>query len=77
MSIQRYDGMPFYIKPAGGRANDIHGNFVEFLDFLVDAHEENRNRADLNRTFYYRSVYVYNNFFRYLNPTMSNVMFDT
>ena len=47
------------------------------LDWAVDAHEESRNPHDRNRSFYSRSVFVFNNFFRYSNPTMCNVLFDT
>ena len=46
------------------------------LDWAVDAHEEARNNADSNRNFYSRSIYVLNNFLRYQNDTMCNIMFD-
>ena len=49
---------------------------ISFLDWLVDAHEENRNTADTNHNFYSRSVYVYNNYLRYQNDTVCNMMFD-
>ena len=42
----------------------------------MDAHEEARNPADINRNFYKRSVYVKDNFLRYQNDTMCNMMFD-
>ena len=50
---------------------------MNYIDWGVDAHEEARNPEDRNRNFYRRSVYVYNNFLRYQNTTVCNVMFDT
>lgn len=50
---------------------------IKFLDFLVDAHEIERNKTDAKRTFYQRSNYVFSNFHRYSNETMANLMFDT
>jgi len=65
MDIKRYDKMPFYIAPAAENIVSYEDQFITFLDFLVDAHEEARNTEDKNRNFYQRSVYAYNNFLRY------------
>ncbi len=77
MNIKRYDHMPFYIYPSGVSVVSLEDKFINFLDWLVDAHEEARNPHDKNRHFYARSVFVMNNFLRYSNPTVCNVMFDT
>merc|ERR1712147_606289 len=47
------------------------------FDWKCDAHEESRNPHDRNKNFYERAVFVYNNFWRYSNPTICNAMFDT
>ena len=47
------------------------------MDYLVDAHELERNKADGHKNFYNRSRYVATNFLRYSNDTMANLMFDT
>ncbi len=77
MNIKRYDHMPYYIYPSGVSVVSLEDKFINFLDWLVDAHEEARNPHDKNRHFYARSVFVMNNFLRYSNPTVCNVMFDT
>lgn len=76
MNIKRYDRMPFYIAPAAGKVVNYEDEIINLADWMVDAHEEARNRDDRNRTFYQRAVYVYNNFMRYQNDTVSNLMFD-
>ena len=50
---------------------------VNFLDYLVDAHELERNKSDGHKNFYNRARYVSGNFLRYSNDTMANLMFDT
>ena len=68
--------MPFYAAPAAETVVNYEDKIITFIDFLVDAHEEARNTSDRNRNFYQRSVYAYNNFLRYQNDTMCNMMFD-
>ena len=65
MNIKRYDRMPFYIAPAAGKVVNYEDMAINYLDWLVDAHEEARNTNDRNRNFYSRAVYAYNNFLRY------------
>lgn len=65
MNIKRYEHMPFYFYPAAKSWISFEDTIITFLDWLVDAHEQERNQADLNRTFYQRSLYVYQNFLRY------------
>lgn len=77
MDIKRYDRMPFYIAPAATEVVNYEERAINLLDWLCDAHEEARNKEDRNRSFYARSIYVYNNFLRYQNDTMCNIMFDT
>jgi len=77
MDIKRYDHMPFYIYPRAKSWISFEDTILTFLDWAVDAHELERNKADLNRSFYQRSLYVYQNFLRYNNDTVANVMFDT
>ena len=76
MEIRRYDKMPFYFAPVGEDIVSLEDRILNYVDWLVDAHEEARNNADANRNFYQRSVYVYQNFLRYQNDTMCNMMFD-
>ena len=77
MDIKRYDHMPFYIYPQSRSWISFEDTILTFLDWAVDAHELERNKADLNRSFYQRTLYVYQNFLRYNNDTIANVMFDT
>ena len=77
MSIKRYDRMPYYIAPVGTHVVDYEDRLLNMVDWMVDAHEEARNTDDKNRNFYQRSVYVLQNFMRYQNDTVCNIMFDT
>lgn len=77
MNIKRYDRMPFYIAPAAGKVVNYEDKLINLIDWGVDAHEEARNKDDTNRSFYQRAVYVYNNYMRYQNDTICNLMFDT
>ena len=77
MDIKRYDAFPFYIQPWVRSGVNREEQIINLLDWLCDAHEESRNTADKNKSFYMRAVYTYNNFLRYQNDTVRNVMFDT
>ena len=77
MNIKRYDKFPFYVQPGAASVSSFEDSVLKFLDYLVDAHEIERNKCDFNRNFYSRSIYVSRNFHRYSNDTMANVMFDT
>jgi hypothetical protein len=76
MSIKRYEHMPFYIYPSAKSWISFEDTIITFFDWLVDAHEDSRNTEDRNRSFYQRSVYFYQNFFRWSNETMANCMYD-
>ena len=76
MNIKRYDRMPFYIAPAAGKVVNYEDMAINYLDWLVDAHEEARNKEDRGRNFYSRGVYFFNNYLRYQNDTVCNLMFD-
>ena len=76
MDIKRYDKMPFYFAPQGAQVVDYEDRLLNLVDWAVDAHEEARNSADTNRNFYQRSVYVLDNFLRYQNDTVCNMMYD-
>ena len=76
MDIKRYDRMPYYIAPAAGKVVNYEEMFINYLDWAVDAHEEARNRDDRRRNFHSRAVYAYNNYHRYANDTICNLMFD-
>lgn len=65
MNIRRYDRMPFYFAPIGSGVVNYEDEFLHFLDYVVDAHEEARNPMDKNRNFYQRTAYVWKNFLRY------------
>lgn len=69
--------MPFYFYPAAKSWISFEDTFLTFVDWTIDAHEENRNINDRNRSFYQRSVYFYSNYLRWQNDTVSNLMFDT
>lgn len=75
--IRRYEHMPFYFYPQGVNVVAVQDRILNLADWAVDAHEESRNRNDLNRSFYARSVYVMKNYLRYQNSTVCNAMFDT
>jgi hypothetical protein len=77
MNIKRHDHMPFYIYPQAKSWISFEDTVLTFIDWLVDAHEQERNTADKNRSFYQRVTYVYSNFLRYQNDTLANLMFDT
>ena len=77
MNIKRYDHFPFYIYPRARQWISFEDTFINFLDYLVDAHEQERNHSDKNMGFYQRSIYFYDNFLRYQNDTVANLMFDT
>ena len=77
MNIKRYDKMPFYIYPSAKSWISFEDTILTFIDWMVDAHELERNKADKNRSFYQRTLYVYENFLRYNNDTIANAMFDT
>ena len=78
MSIKRYEHMPFYFYPAAKSWISFEDTFITFLDWLVDAHEQERNfDGDRNRSFYQRSIYFYENYLRYQNETVANLMYDT
>ena len=77
MNIRRYDHMPFYIYPQAKSWVSFEDTILTFLDWLVDAHELERNKSDAFRSFYQRSLYLYENFFRYANDTHANLQYDT
>ena len=76
MGIKRYDHMPFYFYPQAKSWISFEDTIITFVDWLIDAHEDARNTADRNRSFYQRSVYFYQNFFRWTNETLANCMYD-
>jgi len=52
MDIKRYEHMPYYLYPRAKAVISFEDHIINFLDFAVDAHEENRNTEDKNRNFY-------------------------
>ena len=76
MSIKRYDRMPFYFAPVGGKVVNYENILINYIDWMVDAHEDARKPEDRNRTFYERANYVRQNYLRYQNDTVGNLMFD-
>ncbi len=77
MNIKRHDHFPFYIYPQAKQWISFEDTFITFLDWAVDAHEPERNTSDKNRSFYQRSIYFIDNYLRYQNETVNNLMFDT
>jgi hypothetical protein len=77
MNIKRYEHMPFYIYPSAKSWISFEDTILTFIDWFVDAHELERNTGDKGRSFYQRSSYVLDNYLRYQNDTLANVMYDT
>jgi hypothetical protein len=77
MNIKRGDRFPFYIYPVAKSWISYEDTFITFIDWLIDAHELERNKSDRNRTFYQRATYCMENYPRYNNPTFANLIFDT
>lgn len=77
MNIKRHDHFPFYIYPQAKSWISFEDTIITFIDWLIDAHEQERNKSDVHRSFYQRCVYVSSNFLRYQNDTLGNLMFDT
>lgn len=77
MNIKRYDRMPFYLNETQAKYAGFEGTVIAFLDWLVDAHEQERNRAEKCDNFYTRTEYVANNYPRYMNESLGNIMYDT
>ena len=73
MSIRRYEHMPFYFYPVV----NYQDKALNFMDWLIDAHEDARNPKDRNMNFHMRFIYVWDNFLRYQNDSAGNMMFDT
>lgn len=57
--IRRYEHMPFYIYPLMKSSVSFEDRVIAFIDFLVDAHEESRNKHDGGRNFHARATYTY------------------
>ena len=55
----------------------MQDKILNYVDWCVDAHEDARNTNDKNKTFYMRAIYLFDNYLRYQNDTMANVMFET
>ena len=76
LNIRRYEKFPFYIYPQGVSLSSFEEKIIRFCDFLIDAHELERNKTDFGMSFYFRANYVSKNFLRYSNDTMANCMFE-
>ena len=59
------------------KISSFENSVLRFFDFLVDAHEIERNKFDHLKSFYSRANYVARNFHRFSNDTMANLTFDT
>lgn len=46
MSIKRYDKFPFYIYPGSVSVSSFEDKILNFVDFLVDAHELERRKVN-------------------------------
>ena len=77
MELERGSKFPFYIYPQVKEIGKKENTLLTFVDNLVDIHELERNKFDLNRDFYDRLLYVSTNIHRLQNDTMANLMFDT
>ena len=52
MDIRRYEHMPYYFYPGAKSVISFEDSVINYLDYMVVAHEENRNKEDRNRNFY-------------------------
>ena len=52
MNIKRYDKFPFYIYPSSVSISGTEDKIIKYIDFMYDAHELERNKADVNRNLY-------------------------
>ena len=77
MNIKRYDHMPYYFYPSGVSIVSMQDKLLNLIDWAVDAHEETRGKKEHKINFYNRSLYLWNNWLRYQNATMANVLYDT
>ena len=77
MNLERGSRFPFYtfpwVKKWGGQ-EDVG---IGFFDNLVDAHEDERNTYDTNRSLHQRTSYVFENWFRLTNDTVANLTYET
>ena len=76
MEIKRYDKFPFYVYPGSVSISNLEDRLLNYIDFLVDAHELERRKLSYYQSFYQRSNYVCRNFLYYANDTMANCYFD-
>ena len=65
LSIKRFDSFPFYIQPGVKSVASFENTVLQFCDYLVDAHELERNKEDNKKSQYNRTEYVARNFHRY------------
>ena len=52
MNIRRYEKFPFYVYPTSVSVSGFEDRVLKFLDYMVDAHELERNKSDMHRSFY-------------------------
>ena len=52
MNIKRYEKFPFYVYPQSRKVASFEDSVLGFLDYLVDAHELERNKSDHQKNFY-------------------------
>lgn len=76
MNIRRYEKFPFYIYPGSVSVSGLEDKVLNFVDYLVDAHELERRKPIHPPSFYQRAGYVSRNFLYYSNDTMANCYFD-
>merc|ERR1711935_1088367 len=51
LNIRRYEKFPFYIYPQGVSLSSFEEKIIRFCDFLIDAHELERNKTDFGMSF--------------------------
>lgn len=76
MNIRRYEKFPFYVYPGSVSVSGLEDKVLNFVDYMVDAHELERRKLVYPHTFYQRSNFVARNFLYYSNDTMANCYYD-
>ena len=77
LNIERGSKFPFYTFPYVKKWINTENLFGDFLNNLLDAHEDERNNSAVKRHEYFRFTFNYDNWFRLQNDTFANLHFQT
>ena len=77
LNKKRYDHFPFYFSPFTDEIGTWQDKFLEFGDYLIDAHEDEPAIQETEATPYKRMIFTLKHFYLYQNPTMGNLLYET